>query len=148
MVDLSMLTEHSSSAACEPYRVLVVEDGKSVAEVLAMFFELEGMETAIAFDGVQAVDTAESFHPHLVCMDLLMPKMDGYEAARRIRERFQNNVILVALCGWDDADSRRRTAEAGFDHHLVKPVSPDDLRNMIGRCLRNSSSRDSNQGQA
>lgn len=148
MADTSMLTEHSTSNACQPYRVLVVEDGKSVAEVLAMFFELEGMETAIAFDGVQAVDKAESFHPHLICMDLLMPKMDGYEAARRIRERLQDNVVLVALCGWDDPDSKRRTAEAGFDHHLVKPVSPDDLRKMIRSCLLSDSLPSSRTGTA
>lgn len=148
MADTSMLTGHSSSKACESYRVLVVEDGKSVAEVLAMFFELEGMETAIAFDGVQAVDKAESFNPHIVCMDLLMPKMDGYEAARKIRERLQDNVVLVALCGWDDADTRRRTAEAGFDHHLVKPVSPDDLREMIRRCLLHQSISSSGSGAA
>lgn len=148
MADFPMLAQNSPSTACEPYRVLVVEDGRSVAEVLAMFFELEGMETAMAFDGVQAVAKAESFIPHLVCMDLRMPKMDGYEAARRIRARFQDAVVLVALCGWDDPDTRKRTAEAGFDLHLVKPVSPDDLRNVIQTCLHRKTPQASGSGSA
>ena len=119
-----------------PFRVLVVEDGKGVAEVMAMFFEMEGMETAVAFDGMEAVDKAEVFQPHLICMDLSMPRMGGIEAARRIREK-SNDVVIVALCGWDDEDSRRCTAEAGFNEHLIKPLTPDVLRKMIGQYLPN-----------
>jgi CheY-like chemotaxis protein len=115
-----------------PLRVLVVEDGKGVAEVMALFFEMEGMQTAVAFDGVEAVETAETFQPHLICMDLTMPRMDGFEAARRIREK-SSDVVIVALCGWDDKDSRRRTAEAGFNDHLAKPLTPVALRKMIGQ---------------
>jgi CheY-like chemotaxis protein len=116
------------------FRILVVEDGKGVAEVIAMFLQMEGMETAVALDGVEAVDTAETFQPHLICMDLTMPRMDGFEAARRIREKSQD-VVIVALCGWDDEEVRRRTAEAGFDDHLAKPVTPDVLRKMIEQHL-------------
>jgi CheY-like chemotaxis protein len=123
------------AVSCTPrFRVLVVEDGKGVAEVIAMFLQLEGMETAVALDGVEAVDTAQTFQPHLICMDLTMPRMDGFEAARRIREN-NRNVVIVALCGWDDEDIRRRTTEAGFDGHLVKPVTPGILREMIDRYL-------------
>lgn len=117
-----------------PFRVLVVEDSIGVAEVIAMFFEMEGMETAVAFDGVEAVDAAEAFQPHLICMDLTMPRMDGIEAARRIREK-SNDVVIVALCGWDDEDARRRTAEAGFNEHLAKPLTPDALRKMVEQYL-------------
>jgi CheY-like chemotaxis protein len=116
------------------FRVLVVEDGKGVAEVIAMFLQLEGMETAVALDGVEAVDTAQTFQPDLICMDLTMPRMDGFEAAHRIREK-SPDVVIVALCGWDDEDIRRRTSEAGFDGHLVKPVTPEILREMIGQYL-------------
>lgn len=115
-------------------RVLVVEDGKNVADILAMFFELEGMKTAIALDGVEAVAAAESFDPHLVCMDLAMPRMDGFEAARRIRKLLPD-VVIVALCGSSGDDVKRRAQAAGFDHHLLKPVAPDDLRRMIRHCL-------------
>ncbi len=132
---VSASSPQAQSVACDrPFRVLVVEDGKGVAEVMAMFFEMEGMETAVAFDGVEAVDTAEAFQPHLICMDLSMPRMDGIEAARRIREK-SIDVVIVALCGWDDEDSRRRTAEAGFNEHLTKPLTPDVLRKMLGQYL-------------
>lgn len=99
-----------------------------------MFFQLEGMETAVAFDGVEAVATVETFQPHLICMDLTMPRMDGFEAARRIREK-SHDVIIVALCGWADEETRRKTADAGFDHHLAKPVTPAALRGMIEQFL-------------
>lgn len=122
-------------------RVLIVEDAKSVAEVLAMFFEMEGMKTAVAFDGVDAVGAAESFRPHLVFMDLAMPRMDGLEAARRIREVLPD-VIIVALCGTASEESRRQTQAAGFVHHLVKPVAPDDLRRMVRQCLPGMAPRD------
>lgn len=118
----------------EQLRVLVVEDGKNVAEVLAMFFEMEGMKTAVALDGMEAVAVVESFHPHLVCMDLAMPRMDGFEAARRIRE-IRPHVMIVALCGTTGDEVKHQTKAAGFDHHLVKPVAPDDLRRMIEQCL-------------
>ncbi len=115
-------------------RVLVAEDDPNVAEILAIFFQMEGMETAIARNGNEAVDTAKSFHPHLVCMDLGMPESDGYEAVRRIRQ-FSRDMVIVALCGRGDHQERQLTAAAGFDLHLVKPVQPDDLRQVIARYL-------------
>ena len=117
-----------------PRRVLIADDGKSAADIVALFFQMEGMETAVAYDGAQAVEIAETFQPDLICMDLGMPCMDGYEAARRIRE-FGTQVVIIALSGWGADEDRRRSAQAGFDHHLVKPVKPDDLREIIARYL-------------
>jgi CheY-like chemotaxis protein len=134
---MSVPLKNPAGADPTPFRVLVVDDGKDVAEVMAMFFEMEGMETAVAFDGVEAVDMAETFQPHLICMDLTMPRMDGIEAARRIREK-SSDVVIVALCGWDDEDSRMRTADAGFNAHLTKPLTPDALRKLIGEYLPGS----------
>ncbi len=111
-------------------RVLVADDGKSAADIMAMFFEMQGLETAVAYDGAEAVETARTFSPDLVCMDLGMPKMDGFEAAREIRQ-MQPDAILVAISGWGGDDDRRRSANAGFDIHLVKPVKPDDLREVL-----------------
>lgn len=82
--------------------------------------------------GLDAVGQAETFEPHLVCLDLAMPLMDGYEAARKIRE-INKNVILAALSGWDGDGARCRAVEAGFDLHMVKPVKPDDLRSMLAK---------------
>lgn len=115
-----------------PRRVLIADDGKSAAEILAIFFQMEGMETAVAFDGADAVKTAASFEPHLICMDLGMPVMDGYEAARRIRE-VNKEVVIVAISGWGGESEIKRAMDAGFDFHLLKPVKPNDLREVIAR---------------
>lgn len=115
-----------------PLRVLVADDGKNAADILAMFFQMEGMETAVAYDGRQAVESARSFAPHLICLDLGMPLLDGFEAARLIR-KMHPAAVIAALSGWGSEDDRRRTAEAGFDAHLVKPVKPDDLRELLAR---------------
>lgn len=115
-------------------RVLIADDGSNTAEILSMFFELEGLETAVAYDGEQAVEVATSFKPDLVCLDIGMPRMDGIEAAKRIRAMFPD-VVLAALSGWGSEEDRRKTRAAGFDVHLVKPVRPEDLREIIDRFL-------------
>ncbi len=97
-----------------------------------MFFQMEGLETEVAYDGASAVRTAELFGPDLICMDIGMPKLDGLEAARLIRKQ-NREVILVAISGWGTDDDRRRSLEAGFDHHLVKPVRPDELRILLSQ---------------
>lgn len=120
----------ATESAPSRLRVLVADDGRDTADILCMFFELEGLQAAVAYDGAQAVESAASFEPDLVCLDLGMPELDGFEAARRIRA-FLPGVILVALSGWGAEADLRRTKEAGFDCHLVKPVKPDDLRVII-----------------
>ena len=111
-------------------RVLIADDGKNTADMLAIFFQLDGMETAVAYDGEQAVAMAASFKPDIVCLDLGMPVLDGYGAAERIRSMFPDTMLL-ALSGWGAEADRRKSREAGFDAHLVKPVNPEDLRVMI-----------------
>ncbi len=111
-------------------RVLVVDDGKNTADILALFFRLEGMEVEVAYDGQEALDLAEDFLPDLVFMDLGMPRVDGFEAARRMRND-RPSVILIALSGWGRDEDKERSAEAGFDDHLIKPVSPEDLRKVL-----------------
>jgi PAS domain S-box-containing protein len=111
-------------------KVLVADDGRNAADILALFFQMEGMETAVAYDGDEAVEIAKSFQPDLILMDLGMPVMSGYEAARVMRNHLKN-VVLVALSGWGADDDRRRSSDAGFDLHLLKPVAPADLRNLI-----------------
>jgi CheY-like chemotaxis protein len=113
-----------------PARVLVADDGRNAADILALFFQMEGMETAVAYDGEEAVSVATGFSPDFAFLDLGMPKLDGYEAARRIR-RMYPRVVLAALSGWGGDDDRRRSAEAGFDVHLLKPATPDDLREVL-----------------
>lgn len=115
-------------------RVLIVEDAKSTADILAMFFKLEGREVDVAYDGEEAVRKVALSLPDLVLMDLGMPRMDGFEAARKIRAlQGGAGVTLVALSGWGQPQDMARSREAGFDEHLVKPVSPSDLRLLLQR---------------
>ena len=116
--------------APSPLRVLVADDARNTADILCMFFELEGMQTGVAYDGLGAVEVAATFRPDLVCLDLGMPELDGFEAARRIREILPGAVI-IALSGWGSEADHAKTQAAGFDHHLVKPVKPEDLREIL-----------------
>lgn len=113
-------------------RVLVVDDGVAAADMLAMFLELEGFEVRTAYDGMQALEVAQELRPHVIFLDLGMPRLDGFEAARRIRQLPGcGRVILIALTGWGQDSDRRKTREAGFDYHLVKPIEPRLLREML-----------------
>jgi PAS domain S-box-containing protein len=124
-------------------RVLVVEDGKTTADILAMFFEVEGFEVSVAYDGVEALEKVAETMPDLILMDLGMPRMDGFEAARRIRSLpGGGEVTMVALSGWGREQDKQRSGAAGFDDHLVKPVSPADLRLLLTRFLKRSAKAD------
>jgi PAS domain S-box-containing protein len=111
-------------------RVLVVDDNVDAADSLALLLKLSGQETRVAYDGPTALLVAEAFRPQLVLLDIGMPGMDGYEVARRLREQGRK-VPLVAVTGWGQEEDRRRSREAGFDHHLVKPVDPSALQQLL-----------------
>ncbi|HYG62706.1 MAG TPA: ATP-binding protein [Thermoanaerobaculia bacterium] len=105
------------------HRILVVDDNQDSALSLAMLLEISGHEVRTAYDGLEAIDAAAEFRPDIVLMDVGMPKLNGYDAARRIRaEPWGERMLLVAVTGWGQEEDRRRTTEAGFDGHLVKPV--------------------------
>jgi CheY-like chemotaxis protein len=106
--------------------ILVVDDNVDAAESLAEVLRLMGARVTVAHDGAQALARgARQPHPELVLLDIGLPGMDGYETAREWRKRFGSDARLVALTGYGSADDRRRTAHAGFDGHLVKPVTMD-----------------------
>jgi CheY-like chemotaxis protein len=97
---------------------------------------LMGHETETAYDGSEAVEKAAAFRPDVVLLDLGMPKLDGYQVARRIREQgWSNGVVLVALTGWGQEEDRIRAKSAGFDHHLTKPAHPDALVKLLGELV-------------
>jgi signal transduction histidine kinase len=113
-------------------RILVADDLEDSAESLAMLLSQQGHEVRTAHDGDEAVGVARSFLPDVVLLDIAMPKLNGYEAARRIlEERGGNRPVLIALTGWGHDENRQRTKEAGFDHHLVKPVEPEALSRLL-----------------
>ena len=123
-------------------KVLVADDGRAAADILAMFFQMEGLEVQVCYDGAEAVQAARTFTPDIVVLDLGMPRMDGFEACQRIRE-MHPDALIAALSGWGGKDDRRRTSQAGFDEHIVKPTAPDDLRKLIDRYSERSRGKES-----
>jgi PAS domain S-box-containing protein len=122
----------AEAAAARSLRVLVVDDNRDAAESLAMILTLQGCETAVAFGGAEALEKLSSFPAEIVLMDIGMPGMDGYEAARRIRANpASRDVVLVALTGWGQAADKQKAADVGFDEHLTKPVDPALLTTVL-----------------
>lgn len=120
--------QKSSTSTSRPHqakkqRVLIVDDNRDAAQSLAALLSIVGQETHVAFDGLEAVEAVERLKPDAVVMDIGLPKMNGYEVARQIRqEPWGKDLRLVALTGWGQDEDRRKSADAGFDGHLVKPV--------------------------
>ena len=113
-------------------RMLVVDDLKDSADSLAILLRMLGHEVQTAYDGEEAIATAERFRPDVVLLDIGMPRLNGLDACRHIRERpWGQAVFMVALTGWGQDEDRRRTAQAGFDAHLVKPADPETLLKLL-----------------
>ena len=118
-------------------RLLIVDDNQDAANSLAMLLKLQGHEVQVAHNGPTALEITKAYVPDVVFLDIGMPGMDGYEVARRLRQ--QNgleNVVLAALTGWGQQDDRRRTSEAGFNHHLVKPPEPREIERLLAELKR------------
>jgi CheY-like chemotaxis protein len=116
-------------------RVLVAEDIPDAAEMMRLMIECMGHDVLIAADGVQAVAMATEFQPQIALLDVGMPRMDGYEAARRIRAALGRNVVLVALTGWGQEQDQQRAYAAGFDYHVTKPAEPDVIESLIASAV-------------
>jgi len=113
-------------------RVLVVDDNEAAAQMLSMMVKILGNEVRIAKDGAEAIAVAEEFVPEVILMDIGMPQMNGYEAARYIRQQeWGKKIMLIALTGWGQDEHKRQSQEAGFDFHLVKPAEPAELENLL-----------------
>jgi CheY-like chemotaxis protein len=118
-------------------RILVADDNRDAADSLAMILRLAGHEVHAAHDGREAVEAAAWFRPDVALLDIGMPKLNGYEACRRIREQpWGMNIVLVAITGWGQEEDKRRASEAGFDHHLTKPVDPAALEPLLATLNR------------
>ena len=119
-------------------RVLVVDDAKATADMLAMLLEAEGLDTSVAYTGEDAVEKAKEIRPDIGCLDIGLPGISGLETARLIREQ-NPNVVLIAITGWGTDKDRSKTKEAGFDYHMVKPISVDEFRKVLyseaGHCF-------------
>jgi len=113
-------------------RILVVDDNRDSATSLAMLLKLTGNETHTAYDGLEAVEKAAAVKPDVILLDIGLPKLNGFEAARKIREQpWSKDAVLVALTGWGQDEDRQRSKEAGFNAHMVKPVELPALLNLL-----------------
>ena len=116
----------------KPIRILVVDDNQDSADSLGMLMKLLGNEVRIVNDGLAAVAVANEFEPQVVLLDIGLPTLNGYEAARKIRKQaWGSQATLIAVTGWGETIDRQRSKKAGFDHHLVKPVEPDVLTTLL-----------------
>ncbi|MFN2427389.1 MAG: PAS domain S-box protein [Candidatus Binatia bacterium] len=132
----------AASSRASGLRLLVVDDNEDAATSLAILLRLQGHDVRVAYDGPSALEAAAVYAPDLVFLDLGMPGMDGCEIARRMRKQpGLEQTVLAALTGWGQKADRRRTAEAGFDHHLVKPLEPRLLEKLIADLAKSPNPR-------
>ncbi len=113
-------------------RVLVVDDNEDLARALARLLEYQGHQVRVAHSGPAGVETAKQWQPEVVLLDIGLPGMDGYEVTAALREDAQTkDAVIVAISGYGQDEDRLRSREAGFDHHLVKPIQPSDLQKIL-----------------
>jgi PAS domain S-box-containing protein len=129
--------QRSDTGVPSGHRLLVVDDNQDAAVSLAMLLKLQGHEVRVAHSGMAALEMAKSYVPDVVFLDIGMPGMDGYEVARRMRQQpGLEKVVLAALTGWGQREDRRRSAEAGFNHHLIKPPELKAIESVIAELKR------------
>jgi CheY-like chemotaxis protein len=126
--------EAPADAARPPSRrILIVDDNEDAATSLEMLLHIAGNETTSAHDGVRALEKAETFRPNVILLDIGLPRMSGYDVCRAIRQKpWGQDVVVIALTGWGQDDDRRKSKDAGFDAHMVKPVDYVAFTKLIG----------------
>jgi CheY-like chemotaxis protein len=118
----------------QPLRVLIADDDHDGALTLSTLLEIEGYVVRAVHGGQEALDTAREFRPDVVLLDIGMPKITGYEAARRLRLRYGNDCpVLIAITGWKQASDKILASLAGFDHHVAKPYEPAQLIDLLSK---------------
>src|SRR5262249_58951851 len=121
-----------SSAPKSSLRILMGDDNQDSADCLGMLLRIMGNDIRTAYDGEEAVTAAATFRPQVVLLVIGLPKLDGYQACQRIREQaWGQAMVLIAVTGWGQEEDRRRSHEAGCDHHIVKPVDPHALMKLL-----------------
>lgn len=119
------------------HRILIIDDNTDASEALALLLTGEGHEVQTCSDGVQGIDAAATFRPDVVLLDIGLPGMDGYEVARRLRASdVARQALLIAVTGYGQPSDRRRSAEAGFSYHMVKPVEPAALIQILAATVK------------
>ncbi len=118
-------------------RILIADDNRDAAESLAALLRMVGHDVRIAYDGVEALGLASEYRPDAIVLDIGMPKMNGYDVAKKLRaEPGGQQMTIIALSGWGQEEDKRRSREAGIDHHLVKPLEPTSLLQVLASNTR------------
>jgi PAS domain S-box-containing protein len=126
------MPERANPGPTRSLRILVVDDNRDSTESLGLLLRLSGHDVRGAYDGLEAIGAADEFRPDVVLLDIGLPKMDGYDVARRLRqEPWGQAMVVIAVTGWGQEEDRQRSIDAGFDHHLVKPVDPLTLLELL-----------------
>jgi len=122
----------ASLSGAERLKILVIDDNEDAAEMCATFLELAGQDVRRAYNGRSALALAEAFRPRVALLDIGLPDISGYEVARALRRApWATNLLLVAVTGWGQDQDKQRALDAGFDHHLTKPIEPDELERLL-----------------
>ena len=130
----------TASGSLTQRRVLIVDDNRDSADSLAMLMEITGNKTFLAYDGVEALEAIDKHRPEVVLLDIGLPKLDGHEVCRRVREKpWGRDIVIIALTGWGQEEDRRKSEEAGFNGHLVKPVDYDNLLSLLAELTNDDS---------
>jgi signal transduction histidine kinase len=130
----AVITDQSINGTTAGRRILIVDDHEDSLSSLATMLSILGNNVRTARDGVTALQTAEDFRPEIVFLDIGMPRLNGYDACREIRKRnWANQTVIVALTGWGQDEDKERSTEAGFNHHLVKPIEFEALEKIFGK---------------
>lgn len=120
-----------------PLRVLVADDNRDTVMMLGILLRSEGMVVRLTTRGAEVQAAVGEFRPDAVLLDIGMPKISGYEAARRLRQRYGDDCpVLVAVTGWKQASDRILASLAGFDHHVAKPYDPNELVKLLAKIRR------------
>jgi CheY-like chemotaxis protein len=134
--------EEKQFAPKSSLRILIVDDNRDSADSLSMMLKIMGNDTRTAYDGEEAVAVANEFRPAVILLDIGLPRLNGYEACRRIREQTKGKeLVIIAQTGWGQDEDRQRTHQAGFDHHMVKPVDPQALMSLLAELSNAAGSR-------
>ena len=117
----------------EKYRILIVDDNKDLATSLARLLRLLGHEVEVVFDGRQGIEAARIYRPRVLLLDIGLPHVDGYQVARTLRQEGFHDILIIALSGYGQEEDRRRSREAGINHHVTKPVDVKTIAELIAR---------------
>jgi CheY-like chemotaxis protein len=113
-------------------KILVVDDNRDAADACAALLELSGHHVQTAYTGRRALELAETSRPHVLLLDIGLPDLDGYQLAAKVRATpWGRGIILIAATGWGQEEDRRRAFDAGFDHHLTKPIAAETVESLL-----------------